>query len=242
MNKEKVISSGILEQYVLGLTSPKENAEVEAAIEKYPEVRAQVEALQSGIESYAISHNITPNVIAQKVQKKFTTLVIFLLILLMSLAVLCWRFYERKETALAEVGELKQELYLLKERYNILALEDEQIREEVVLLQDTATRRIPLEGKAFHQASMTVYWNDRLKNALLQLVNIPPPPQNRKYCLWGEQDGIHKKLGVVKNIKKGISNFPIHYLQGCQSISVTLEREETVSRPDTQNLFARCSF
>ena len=40
MNKEEFLTSGLIEQYVLGLTSPEEDRIVERFAEEYPEIEA----------------------------------------------------------------------------------------------------------------------------------------------------------------------------------------------------------
>jgi anti-sigma-K factor RskA len=47
------ISSGLLELYVLGMASEQETAEVHALVKKYPEVAAEIEAIESGLQTYA---------------------------------------------------------------------------------------------------------------------------------------------------------------------------------------------
>jgi len=44
----------------MGLTSAAETAEVAAWAKQYPEVVAEIEAIQSGLEAYAQTHAITP--------------------------------------------------------------------------------------------------------------------------------------------------------------------------------------
>ena len=49
MNIEEYIASGILELYVAGSLSEKENEEVHAAIQKHPELMAEVESIENAI-------------------------------------------------------------------------------------------------------------------------------------------------------------------------------------------------
>lgn len=60
MNAQEIISSGILELYCTGLTSAAETAEVQQWAKQYPEVAAEIEAIQKGLEGYAQAHAITP--------------------------------------------------------------------------------------------------------------------------------------------------------------------------------------
>ena len=56
MNTQDYIESGILEEYVLGVTSPQERKEVECLSSIYPEVKAELVRLEQSLEQYALLH------------------------------------------------------------------------------------------------------------------------------------------------------------------------------------------
>ncbi|GGD74628.1 hypothetical protein GCM10011514_43330 [Emticicia aquatilis] len=60
MNIQEYIASGVLESYVLGLASEKEVAEVEQMAIKYPEIKAELRAIEDALESYAFANAQTP--------------------------------------------------------------------------------------------------------------------------------------------------------------------------------------
>ncbi len=60
MNIQEYIASGVLESYVLGLASEKEVAEVEQFALQYPEIKAEIRAIEDALESYAFANAQTP--------------------------------------------------------------------------------------------------------------------------------------------------------------------------------------
>ena len=56
MDLKKYIESGILEQYVLGLLSTEDRMAVEQNIEKYPEIKAELNQIEHALESYISIH------------------------------------------------------------------------------------------------------------------------------------------------------------------------------------------
>ncbi|MFN8354320.1 MAG: anti-sigma factor [Spirosomataceae bacterium] len=60
MNIKEYIESGLLESYVLGFASSAEMADVEQAIAQYPELKAEVEALQATLEDVAMENAVEP--------------------------------------------------------------------------------------------------------------------------------------------------------------------------------------
>jgi len=60
LNIEEYISSGILEEYVLGNLSEEESEQVSKTIAAYPELLKEVEAIEQALYNYAQSHSINP--------------------------------------------------------------------------------------------------------------------------------------------------------------------------------------
>jgi hypothetical protein len=60
MDINSYIASGILESYMFGSASPEEIAEVEQMAIKFPEVKAELRAIEDALESYAFDHAIEP--------------------------------------------------------------------------------------------------------------------------------------------------------------------------------------
>lgn len=58
---QNYINSGILELYVLGLTSEEENVEIEKIVTLYSEVSTEIENICNAVESYAQNNAIEPD-------------------------------------------------------------------------------------------------------------------------------------------------------------------------------------
>ena len=60
-NVKIFLLSGLLEEYVMGLTSPDQNIEIERYIAEYEEVRAEYERFQDTIKAHAESIAVPPS-------------------------------------------------------------------------------------------------------------------------------------------------------------------------------------
>ena len=60
-NGKNYIESGILEQYVLGHTSPDETREIELAAAADPAIRKEIEKISEALVAYAMDHTIDPS-------------------------------------------------------------------------------------------------------------------------------------------------------------------------------------
>jgi len=63
---KEYIETGILELYVLGQLKPLEQQEVEDMAAKFPEIKAEIAAIEVAMEQYAFSHAIQPDVNLEK--------------------------------------------------------------------------------------------------------------------------------------------------------------------------------
>ena len=62
MNINDIISSGLLELYATGLSSPEETAQVKSWIAEYPEVKKELQEIEISLEFYAQTNAIKPSV------------------------------------------------------------------------------------------------------------------------------------------------------------------------------------
>ncbi len=60
MDKNDLLTSGLLEQYVLGLTDPQVTRQINAMMEQYPEVSEQVATLRGRLNNYSEASRIPP--------------------------------------------------------------------------------------------------------------------------------------------------------------------------------------
>lgn len=60
MNTKEYIESGIIESYVLGITTIGESAEVERLALEYPEIQAEIESVSNTFENYALQYEEEP--------------------------------------------------------------------------------------------------------------------------------------------------------------------------------------
>lgn len=60
MNKEDIISSGLLELYVLGVASPGEQKQVEQWLSEYPELKQELNLIEDSLETYARAYSKEP--------------------------------------------------------------------------------------------------------------------------------------------------------------------------------------
>ena len=219
MDIKVYIQSGVLEQYVLGLASPEEAAELEQLRAEYPELNnaiVQVEKdfenhfraaqkqppshLRAAIETTLFKeNNMQPATIppAVPVQKKTVALWRMLaaasIVLLVISAALNFYFYEGYKKTKA------QYTLLLTER-NTLQANNASYKQSLQLLGDSAMVKIEMEGTPGREQNFaTVLWNKNLKDVYLYPASLSQTPAGKQYQLWAIVDGKPVDAGMISN-------------------------------------------
>jgi anti-sigma-K factor RskA len=262
MDKEQFLSSGLLEQYVLGLTTPEESREVERHLKKYPELRAEAEAMRKGIEQYAMQHSIPSlsggkkkNELSQRFDDEseestrsrirpakrvngssawwqFAASATILILGLLTL----FLFQQQLKSSRA-YDSLHAQFALFREQCadeKHRLLEKEHI---YALLTDIDTRPIFLSGTQMAPyASAVIYWNEEEHKACLNPVLLPPPPAGRQYQLWAGVDGKMVSLGLVNRQFTELQL--IEFIEDAESFNITIEPLGGSSTPTAGRLLA----
>lgn len=226
MNKEEYISSGIIELYVLGLTSPEESAAVERMAEEHEEIRTAIMENQTSMESFADLHRVTPNPgmksrvlnAIREEKEKVTTPEPAKVLPISRTApkVNTWKWIAAAAMILLLVSLSINGIYISKyndskDRYadllasqnemivknDLLRTRMEQAENDMKLLSDPSVKPIQLEGVEAHPGMKAmVYFNQQNKRAYLGNSNLPKPPSGREYQLWAIIDGKPVDMGM----------------------------------------------
>ena len=186
MDVNTFIKSGILEQYVLGLTSEEETQEVEQYAVKHMQVRKKIRKLKSCMEHYSKLHEIPP---PKRADKQILKEINYLekcggltleykrganipcpvsskdfswlrkgaaAMLIASLATLSLWFYQKQNKANLTLTKMSEELKATKAAFNSLSFQNKKLLRQTTFLKDMQTQRIPLQGAELQPQSLAV--------------------------------------------------------------------------------------
>lgn len=232
MDKQTFLATGLLEQYVLGITDPEETQEVERYLNLYPELHQEVAAMRDAIKQYALeqeipapSQRMNEPAIASNAKRSKTYGQIHWLsvVVFASLTLLCILSALRMRNLQQENKNLLTQLTTCESREAIVAFLKDPQTQPVVLTQTTA--------KA--EAAALVYWNKVSKKAMLNPFNLPKLPEDKQYQIWVDVAGKMISIGLINpNLEKYQD---LKYLDEASSLNITIEplggsNEPTVSR------------
>ena len=254
MDIRQYIESGIIELYVMNALSANEMAEVEALARQHTEIQAEIDSVQSIMQSYSQAHALTPNPqlknkILNKIQAEAqgeietlkqttskTPLSIFTVLAGLTALVLgITTFYYYQQYQVFKLGKEKCEedknVQLLKTHNQIADL-----GQKLNILKSADTKIIPLNGLPISKDSKaTVYWNAKEKATLLTIQNLPTPAPDKQYQLWALVKGKPVDGGVFDYSLTDIQTMKI--FENAEGFAITLEPQGGRTEPTLEKMY-----
>jgi len=261
MNINDYISSGILEQYVLGDISPQEKKEVECMSHIYPELQEELLKVQIALEGFALDNAIEvpshlKKNIFEAIEKEVVDIIPISKVVELKPVVTSEstkpvkQFSSKKYLVAASVvlvvsaasvyfmlqSNFNQKELALNNKIEAIAKEKEDVKNQLAILSVENNKPFVLTGntKALGK-TMVVLWNNKTGNVYVNNVHLPQAPTDKQYQLWALKDGKPIDLGVF-NTNGSIQN--MKSVAGAQAFAVTLEQKGGSPTPHLEELYA----
>ncbi|MBX2872086.1 MAG: anti-sigma factor [Saprospiraceae bacterium] len=257
MDKQQFLASGLLEQYVLGLTDQKESVEVEKWLRKHPDLQKEVDAMHEALEQYSLAQGIKPpsglrSKIMRDIEANGTDQLLqvepqtappapgrrwtsYIWPVAASIALL---FTLIRNNGLGhDLRSAKAEL--AQTQYDC----EEEARRFQAFLGHSATKTVTLPGVAEGSSvAVVVYWNPEQKLAFVDMSTLPTPPNPQKqFQIWADVEGEMINLGLLRRGEPDTLQ-PIAFLRNAESLNITLEPLGGSPHPHVQDLLASKSI
>lgn len=239
--KERIIHSGIIEQYVLGLLDARESTDLERLFSKYPELIKHKESLEQAMEQILLDNSIAPppnlrNQILENIDKTPTpqnngTLVLssspqrrWSMYLITAVAIfstiLAFLSYQGRRASEVKYVQLQSKYESLE-----MDCEKTQVLNDELIAQGNFlknSQKVVLNGsKKAPEALAIVYWNEHEQSAFIDVLNMPVTPSDKEYQLWADVDGEMINIGTFD--EQGIELQSIAFIEHATSLNITLE-------------------
>ncbi|GAB2821790.1 anti-sigma factor [Ferruginibacter profundus] len=233
MELQDIISSGLLELYAAGLASPKEMEQVENWVKQYPEVAAELTAIQSGIESYAQANAISPagnvkekifaaindvpqiNTVANTVAGSDTAKVVRIgsgwkwaaaasFALLIGSAAMNMMYYNKYDTASKKYDAATKDLQETQQQLAEVLQHENEIKGEIDWVKNPNSMPVSLkETGSAPGANAKIFWMKNTTEVMVDASNLPDPPPGMQYQFWGIVDSKPVDGGLIITNDKG---------------------------------------
>ncbi|WP_291967879.1 anti-sigma factor [Maribacter sp.] len=200
MDVEKYIASGILELYVAGILSEKENLEIANYAKEYPEIKKEIEEIEASIlelsrkasPGYHYSFKALMNRINGEVkvvdmnEKRSTPFLSYMgWAASVLLAVGLFWMYQQNQDLKSNIEVVEKQNLDLEQQIADTDSSLEQTQELLNTLRDKNISVIPLGGQDVSPTSYAkAYWNKQEEKVFIDAKGLPEPPDGFVYQVW----------------------------------------------------------
>lgn len=254
IDKDILLTGGLLEQYVLGELDENQSLIIEGYILKDPEVKAKFEEIETNFEKLAFENAITPpkivktqlldNISEQKREVQQN-----------SNSTSNHRFYFGVAASLtgfflissvwlySELNSVKEELNVVKSQNNTLQNDLEEITNTYnetniwyTALSSPDAQQYILEGNTLApNAKIVSYVNHNDKSVIINTQQLPKLDDDHDYQMWADVDGIMINMGVIPKDKQLMS---MTYIEHAESLNITIEPSGGNDHPTVERLIS----
>jgi len=264
VNVQEYILSGIVESYVLGLSSPEESAEFERMCAVHSEVLAARNAFEIQLEKAFQEQKLeAPRELKSRIFSEIgreKSPVIQPTFAKPSLVPRTgFARYVAAASLILLAGSVSLNFYLLSQYKKTIAKNEELIAAQtqvannnkvlqtkmlgyenaISLMQNPQMLVVKMPGvpKSPAPSSLaTVYWNTLSKDVYLLINKLPAPVPDKQYQLWAIVDGKPVDAGVF-NITEGISFVKLKTIPKAEAFAITLEKKGGSNTPDMEAMY-----
>lgn len=200
MNIKDYIASGILELYIAGSLSEKENEEVHAAIQENPALLAEVESIEKAIVALTAATKKDASYSFENIKNKLN--VEEAKVISIAKPQSNWKQYVGWAAAfilgstlilsVLQNNKLKEQLAsensekeLLEAQIDSASTNLASAEKLIEIFRDKDIISIPLGGQAVSPTSYAkVYWDKKTESIYLDAKGLPEPPKGKVYQVW----------------------------------------------------------
>jgi anti-sigma-K factor RskA len=265
VNIQEYISSGIVESYVLGLTSPEEATEFERMCSAHAEVRTAREVFEKLLEVQLFRQRVEPprklksRIFSQigmeeaeeapRIPLNKPVLVLragfprFVaaasLILLLGSVLLNLYLLSQYKHSIAQYKELVAAQTQLANENQSLNTKLQNDEAAINQMKDPRMEIVKMPGVSTSPAPSslaTVYWNTGSKEVYLLVNQLPKPAAGKQYQLWAIVDGKPVDAGIF-DLEEGTQLVKLKAIPRAQAFAITLEKQGGSETPTMDAMY-----
>jgi len=244
MDKDQILNSGLLEQYVLGLTTEEESRMVEALAAEHEEVRQELITLRRSMEQFAAEQgapassvknpgvdrsNLGLRKLNGRVLWPLATAFVFLWGVSAAL---------RSDIQHQQLREWQTRFAMLEKECDEKQHSIQTLADHTAFIQHRHTSKVILNGQSLCQGHFAIaFWNPAAEKCYVDLGSMPPAPKGKTYQVWADVDGCMVNAGIVHCGREGHLQ-EVRFIPNASSINITLEPEGGSEEPTIERLQA----
>ncbi|RUT68142.1 anti-sigma factor [Flavobacterium cupreum] len=257
MEAQEYIESGILELYVYGLLTEKENLEVAEMAKNNPEVEQEILSIERAIvalsSSFSPFHSVANfekikarlelkhgKVVDLKPASNWSQYVGWAaaVVLLLGLGYQTLELTKTKD-AITTVGNEKTKI---ERDFAYLDQQNKQTEKNLTIVRDIKNTGVTLGGQAVSPTSFAkVYWNKDTKTTYIDAAGLPKPPKGMVYQVWALKLSpvlTPTSIGLLSNFEGNNQKiFAVNQTDSAEAFGITLEPAGGSLTPTMEQLY-----
>jgi anti-sigma-K factor RskA len=265
LNKTEFISSGLLELYALGIASPEEKAMVEEYLQRFPELKQELDEIESSLETYAQENAIPPSpsvkqkflndikIQAEEKEKRlihatpvarnvyripffYKLIAAAIIIFLIESIILTYSFYNKYKHTSTEL-RLAQQKIEQQEKSN------QAMTSDLDVMTNKYAQPVVLNGTAkAPDALAKIFWMKNTGQVYVDPSNLPALPSGKQYQLWAIVDCKPVDAGMIAT-EKGIYHIQkMKSFGSVQAFAITMEKTGGSPTPTTDEMVVQAKM
>lgn len=249
--REEILNSGILEQYLMGELEPHEEARTESLLQTDPVLKEYYEKMEDDFERLAMENSIQPPTyikeeLMQEIEKeglnaslkqnlRNTYFAAAASLAAMFLLTSGWLFSKWSsvkgdiEVVQQQNEDLQNDLVELRNIFN-------ETDEFLSSVNDPDVIKLVLVGNEKSPGSMAIsYVNHEKRTVLLSTEGLPQLSEEHDYQMWADVNGDMIDMGVIPKEGKMIA---MNYIENAESLNITIEPAGGNDHPTVEQLIA----
>jgi anti-sigma-K factor RskA len=256
VNIADIISSGLLEQYVLGTASLAERQQVEKWMNEYPEVKREIEEIEASLEDYATGFAMKPSPDVKKKifgrikkplqephfnapahQAKVIKINVFNRALAAACLLLLFASFGINYVLYHKYRHTQQEVAILNDKYQQQQSVAQQMKQDMEVVSSKQSLPVVLNGTPHSPDALAkIFWMKNTGDVYVDPSNLPQTPSGKQYQLWAIVDGKPQDAGMI-SMEKG--HYHIQKMKSfgkAQAFAITLEKEGGSPTPTMEEM------
>ncbi|MEO6837180.1 MAG: anti-sigma factor [Ginsengibacter sp.] len=246
MNKEEFISSGLLELYATGISSPEETQMVEDYLKQFPEAREELQGIEISLENYAQANAIQPpSSVKEKlfnqvfieahnkenkispvvsINKKTNSIQFFKLmaaasiILLLGSLIFNYAIYNKYHNA-------NDELQIAQQKIDQQGKSNQAMSDDLNVMTNRYAQPVVLNGTPHAPDALAkIFWMKNTGQVYIDPTNLPQVPEGKQYQLWAIVDGKPVDGGMITTEKGTYHIQKMKSFGKVDAFAITLEK------------------
>jgi anti-sigma-K factor RskA len=247
VNINEVISSGLLESYVLGATSAGETAMIRDLCTKHPELIKEIEAIEEALIKYAAKNTvpldsklkesinsklefnrqpdtgkIVPLQPAVPSLKAYKFGIAASVLLLIGSGAYILNLHQKLDRLHGEIAELSASKSFLADELKVQQTSFITLNSRFGIISNPKVKTIALSGmNSLANKAALVHWNTETNEVYFNASSLPAPT-NKQYQLWAIVDGKPVDAGII-DLQNSTAFQKMNSIKGAKAFAVTIE-------------------